>query len=165
MEKIDSFSIEKHEGPYEKWPLKSRLFFNGHDTGTRVPGFIIEGQYKCDEGYLLITSQDCPFEESNDFILIDTSFHPIAKKQLRAPYGSFLIHAHWPISKTEVRLRYHEKLFFTLSIQKKLALFGSNRKLGLQQFYDFEGDPHAVASIAKLQESLKKTSETLANSR
>lgn len=67
MQSITQFSLEKHDGPYESWPRLTRLFANGVDTGKKVPGFIIEAQYQCRDGYLLITSQDCLFEESNDF--------------------------------------------------------------------------------------------------
>jgi len=111
LKKIDTFSLEKHQGPYEQWPRRTRLYFRGRDTGTRITGFVIEAQYQCDEGYLLITSQDCPLEESNDFILLGPSFKELAHKGLAFPYDSFLLHAHWPVASHSIMLHYHEKLF------------------------------------------------------
>jgi hypothetical protein len=29
MKKIESFTLEKHEGAYELWPRRTRLFFDG----------------------------------------------------------------------------------------------------------------------------------------
>jgi hypothetical protein len=60
MRAIKSFTLEQHSGPYETWPGRTRLFVNGDDAGTKASGFIIEAQYECEQGYILITSQDCP---------------------------------------------------------------------------------------------------------
>ena len=46
MERINAFFLEKHEGPYEKWPRRTGLFFDGKFTGTKIPGFIVEAQYR-----------------------------------------------------------------------------------------------------------------------
>lgn len=159
MKKITSFSLEKHEGAYELWPRRTRLFFDGVDTGTKIPGFTIEAQYECDDGYLLITSQDCPFEESNDFMLLTPAFRLIAHKDLCEPYESFLLHAHWPISENSIRLHYFD-VFMTLSIQKSWSLFGRKNKLVLKKFRNFENDPQVTASLNDLKQSLKENSDS-----
>ena len=159
MKKIESFSLEKHEGTYELWPRRTRLFFDGVDTGTKIPGFIIEAQYKCDEGYLLITSQDCPFEESNVFILLTPSFHSIAYKGLCVAYESFLLDAHWPISESAIRLHYYENVFMTLSIHKSWSIFGRKNKLVLERFQSSEDDPQATAALNDLKQRLEEKSD------
>lgn len=160
MKKIGSFTLEKHEGVYEHWPRRTRLFFDGVDTGTKIPGFIIEAQYECDHGYLLITSQDCPFEESNDFTLLSPSFHSIAHNDLGAPYDSYLLHAHWPITENSIRLHYYENVFMTLSIQKSWSIFGRKSKLVLKRFRNPERDQQATASLNDLKKQLEESRES-----
>lgn len=63
MERIDLFTLEKHDGPYEFWRPTTELWLNGKPTGSRIPGYVIEAQYRCGTRYLLATSWDCPFEE------------------------------------------------------------------------------------------------------
>ena len=158
MEKIDAFSLEKHEGPYEKWPRKTRLYFDGRDTGTKIAGYVVEGQYRCNEGFLLITSQDCPFEESNDFILLGPTFRRLATNAVLRPYNSFLLHAHWPVSDSAVLLHYYDRLFFTLSIENRA--FGLGLRLGVTRFEgEPEKDPAASASILELEQRLEAIRE------
>jgi hypothetical protein len=156
MKQIKAFSLAKHEDPYEKWPRLTRLYFNGADTGSEIPGYIVEGQYRCSDGYLLITSHDCPFEESNDFLLLDDDFQILARNQLAVPYGAFLLNAHWPISSHSLRLHYYERLFFTLSVEKRTGLFRSRLRLVLKPFDEPENDAAASASIAELQHRLRE---------
>lgn len=160
MKKIESFTLEKHEGAYELWPRRTRLFFDGVYTGAKIPGFIIEAQYECDDGYLLITSQDCPFEESNDFILLSPSFHSIAHKDLGVPYDSYLLHAHWPITENSIRLHYYENVLMTLSIQKSWSIFGRKSQLALKRFRNPESDPQATASLNDLKQRLEENRES-----
>ena len=156
MEKIALLSLEKHQGPYELWPRLTRLYANGEDTQKKLPGFIIEAQYKCEEGYLVITSQDCPFEESNDFLLLNHAFEIVAKNGIGVPYSSFLINNHWPISEKAIRIHYDEELFYTLNIEK--ALFKRGPKLVAKRFKVFATDDQALASLADLRERLTKIS-------
>ena len=143
MEKITLLSLEKHQGLYESWARFSRLYANGVDTQKRVPGYVIEAQYKCEEGYLVITSQDCPFEESNDFLLLDHVFETVAKSGIGIPYSPFLVSDHWPISKKAIRIHFNEELFYTLSIEE--AWFKHKPKLVARRFSDFTTGPQALA--------------------
>ncbi len=161
MESVNAFSLEQHGGPYEKWPRRTRLFFNGQATGTAIFGFVIEGQYQCSEGYLLITSEDCPFEEANHFILLDSSFRPIAQKVLFAPYQTFLLYAHWAIAPNALRLHYYDGLFYTLSLRKPTGFLMRKFRLQLEQFCEPENDAEANASILELEQRLKSVAERL----
>jgi hypothetical protein len=142
---ISAFSLESHAGPYETWPRRTRLYFNGEFTGVSIPGFIIEAQYQLARGFLLITSQDCPFEESNDFLLLDSQFKQLAHNELLVPYGSFLLHAHWPESQNSWLLHYHESLIFRLSIQEWPLHLGL--RLILEEVPDADLDDRARQSI------------------
>jgi hypothetical protein len=161
MESIDAFSLEQHKEPYEKWPRRTRLFFEGQDVGTAISGFVIEGQYQCIEGYLLIASEDCPFEEANHFILLNPSFQPIAQKVLFAPYQTFLLYAHWAIAPNALRLHYYDGLFYTLSLRKPEGFLRRKFRLQLEQFCEPENDAEANASILDLEQRLKRVAERL----
>ncbi len=131
MEITTQFSLEKHDGPYEKWPLTSRLFVNGEDTRTKLPGFVIECAYTCSVGYLIITSWDCPYEEFNNFTLLNHAFESVAKTALGAMYDTYLLDAHMPISDHALGLTYYRDLHYTLSIEAGFS--GRKPKLTLQE--------------------------------
>jgi hypothetical protein len=118
MHLIEGFSLEQHAGPYEKWPALTRLYFHGADTGTRVRGYVVDGQYRCAQGYLLILSFDCMFEEANEFVLLGPTFKALARRMLGAPYSTFLIEAHWPVAADALMTRYGADLFYRVSIQR-----------------------------------------------
>jgi hypothetical protein len=149
MENISRFSFEKYEGAYEKRPLLSRLFVDGQDVQKKIHGFVIEAQYKCDDVYLVITSMDCPFEESSHFMLLDLNFNVVATANLIVPYCSFLIHRHWPISRNAIRIHYYYELFFSATICK-------TNRLVLARDEDISSDPQALDAIndQKLQKEI-----------
>ncbi|WP_150050272.1 MULTISPECIES: hypothetical protein [Methylomonas] len=155
MHPIDHFSLENHPGPYQTWPSTSRLYFAGLDTGVSLPGYFIEAQYQCDAGYLLITSYDCPFEESNEFLLLGTRFEALASKRLIVPNQSFLLNAHWPVSPTELALHYYEELFYRLTIVRLSNRPNAGYGLKLFKVEDVAGDVRALASLAALRQRLQ----------
>ncbi len=156
MELINTFSLARHAGEYNTWPLASRLLFEGRDTGTAIKGYAVEAQYRWSEGYLLVTSWDCPFEESNNFTLLGSNFRPLATHELGAMYASFLLIKHWPISAHELRLHYDEDIFYTLRIAEKAGLFRKRLSLELALFESPERDPQALASIQENEKRLQE---------
>ncbi len=147
IEKTAQFSLEQHNGAYETWPRLSRLFSNGADTHRSITGYQIEAQYTCDASYLLITSMDCMFEESNHFFLLDRQFNTIATKNLIPFYNTYLIMGHWPLADNAIRLHYHDDTFYTLSIKARAIWFGGNKRLELTPFEDFKSDAQCVQSM------------------
>lgn len=85
------FSLERHAGPYERWPSHSRLFVDGRATATRVAGYTLLHQYQLDDGYLLVTDHDCPFEEVTALTLLDEGFRVVAERKLGWMYNTFLL--------------------------------------------------------------------------
>lgn len=51
----------------------SRLLAGERDAG-RVEGVVLEAQFRCRAGNLVVTSDDSPFEEQVHFYLVDDSF-------------------------------------------------------------------------------------------
>jgi len=68
------------------------------------------------DNYLIITSQDCPFEESNDFILLNKKYKIIGKKSLCEAYNSFLLEKFKIISNTELKIKYNSERFISLNV-------------------------------------------------
>jgi hypothetical protein len=87
------FCLERHQGPYETWPLRSRLLDEGRPTRLSLPGYDLIRQYQIDAGYLLVTDYDCPFEESTNFLLLSDDLHPLSRRRLGAPYASLSLEA------------------------------------------------------------------------
>lgn len=149
------FSLARHEGPYENWPRKTRLFCEGLPTGTEVEGYVIEAQYRCAHGHLLITSFDCPFEESNSFTLLDARFQVLATARLLVPYGSFLLHAHWPLDDHTLQLHYEMRRFYRLRIRPPGGLLRRHHSLVLSRDeLAVSEDPRARTSVRELERRL-----------
>lgn len=89
MDTTNRFSLERHQGEYENWPLRTRLYVDGNPTKTHVPGYSPLHEYQTPSGYLLITDYDCPFEEATSFILLSHDFRLLSYRTLSVPYGSF----------------------------------------------------------------------------
>lgn len=66
-------------------------------------------------GYVLVTSFDCPYEESNAFVLLDRLMQIVATKLLFAPCLLYLLYAHWPISAHAVILHFVGDFFLTVT--------------------------------------------------
>ncbi len=156
MQAIDRYRLETHNGPYASWPSTSHLIVDGRLTTQRAPGYVIEAQYRTPHGDVLITSYDCPFEESNAFVLLDAQHRCVAKKSLGGWYASFLLHAHWPINASTLVLHYAEALFFTLSVLPPWPCIGRAPRLRLRRVAHWQGDERMRASHRALQQTLDR---------
>ena len=65
----------------------SRLVSDGQATSVHVPGIALLDQFETSAGYLLVTDQDCPFEETFHFILLDRDLHIRARRSLGATFS------------------------------------------------------------------------------
>ena len=91
MSAISRFSLETHSGPYDKWPLKSRLICDGELTGTQLAGYALLYQFETPAGYFLVHDWDCPFEEMTHFTLLDRRLRVLSSRAMGAPYASWLL--------------------------------------------------------------------------
>src|SRR5262249_4882500 len=109
MNAITRFTLEQHDGPYETWPLRSRLFLDGEPTGLLLPGYTLLHQFETPEGYLLVTDYDCPFEEITNFILVSKRLRVLSCRWLGAMYQSYLLErVEWIDERTFIAVIYHE---------------------------------------------------------
>lgn len=117
MKVIEQFSLETHEGPYENWPSRTRLFENGKEIGIRIPGYNLLHQFELKEYYLLITDDDCPFEEGTNFILISKTKKLLAFQILFVPYGSVILeNVEW-VDEQRLRVEFYENDYWMLTIR------------------------------------------------
>ena len=68
---LDALPVTPGREAYED--RRSRLLRQGEDTGTVVPGIVLEAQIALDRGWLLFTSHGVPFEEGLDITLLDAA--------------------------------------------------------------------------------------------
>ena len=129
MQEIERFSLETHTGPYESWPLVSELMDDGVPTGCRIPGYVIERQYACGQNFLLITSYDCPFEEAQNFLLLDSAFQIIAKKFLGVAYDTYRLIDARPIADDVIEIVFDGDDRWRLQIRDRSRLFFPRLKL------------------------------------
>lgn len=162
MHPISRYALETHSGPYESWPLTSRLSIDGALSEVRVPGYVIEAQYDSPLGALLVTSYDCPFEESSSFVLLDASHRCLVIRHLGVPYSSFLLHEHWVVDAHTIALHYHESLFYTLRIVAPGWLIRRPR-LQLRNCIAWRNDARMVSAYEKLQADLRAIAASTAS--
>jgi hypothetical protein len=91
MKPINRFTLQKHDGPYEKWPLRSRLFLDGNPTEISLPGYTLLHQFETPGGYILVTDYDCPFEEITNFALVSKQLRVQSCRWLGWMYETFLL--------------------------------------------------------------------------
>lgn len=167
MQPITAFSLltARTDG-LELNPLKMPLYFNGQHTHTFIAGLVIEGQYRCvlpnkTSGYLVITSFDCPFEESTEFSLLDEAFKLIATTSLAQMYDSFLLHSHWPIADNRLRLHYYGQFVLDLVITAGSSWLTARPKLKLIEVVNPQSDPQTAAAMAELAQRLAAIEKSL----
>jgi hypothetical protein len=124
MKKLNIFELSKHDGPHESWPMDTELIKNGISTGKKIPGYIIEAQYEHVYGFLLVTSWDCPFEESQSFLLLSHELDLVFEETIGAAYASVWIEGHEPINEHAVMFHCGSNLdiFVTVESANKLRL-------------------------------------------
>lgn len=91
MKPINRFTLEKHDGPYDKWPLRSRLSLDGKPTDISLPGYTLLQQFETSSGYILVTDYDCPYEEITNFALISKQLRLQSCRWLGWMYETFLL--------------------------------------------------------------------------
>jgi hypothetical protein len=91
MKPINRFTLEKHDGPYEKWPVRSRVFLDGKPTDISLPGYRLLHQFETSSGYILVTDYDCPYEEITNFALVSRQLRLQSCRWLGWMYETFLL--------------------------------------------------------------------------
>ena len=102
MQRLNVFELAKHEGPYESWPQTTELIQDGVPTGKRIPGYIIEAQYAHTNGFVLVTSWDCPYEEAQSFLLLSNELDLLFEETIGGAYASVWMEGHEPVNEQAV---------------------------------------------------------------
>lgn len=163
MQAIDDYRLEAHDGPYAQWPSTSRLWFRGAFTGTRVPGYRIEAQYRSPAGVLLITSFDCPYEEANIFVLLDDAHRVLARAALQTAFASHLLNAHWPTGPQSLALFYDRDRFMTLTLEPRSGWRRGRVQLTLREVLHWQHDVRMRDAHAQHHAQLQRIAQGLAD--
>jgi hypothetical protein len=130
MKKTNRFQLQKHRGPYELWPLRSRLLDEGEKTKTKLPGYDLLIALELEDGrFLMIMDYDCPFEELATAVLLDSNLKILGKK--RFPGGPMINPAEFVVeSESSVIIEtYGVEEKFRVQIRDKKWFFQSPIKI------------------------------------
>jgi hypothetical protein len=117
MQTTTCFSLERHEGPYETWPLRTRLLIDGVPSATRVPGYALLHQFATPGGYVLVTDCECPFEEATSCVLLDKKSQLLSSRTLSIPYGSYQLETIEWLDDHNARLTFRDHDHWLLTIR------------------------------------------------
>lgn len=101
VQPLTCFSLERHDGPYASWPLRSRLLRDGKPLPAALGGYVIERQFQVPAGYLLVTSCECMFEERTTFYLLDAGYRILSRLSCFTAYATWLLEAMEPLGERE----------------------------------------------------------------
>jgi len=68
-------------------PTTRRVLFEGHPLATELAGSLLEAQYRCHTGYLLLLTDDSPYEEVLHVYLISRELRLLEQVDVGAPYA------------------------------------------------------------------------------
>lgn len=83
MERIELFGLDPD--PNEDAP-RSRLVFRGELTPQRVAGVTLEAQFRINDKYLLLVTEDVPYEEALHVYLLDDRLRILDELELSNTY-------------------------------------------------------------------------------
>jgi hypothetical protein len=118
MHPINRFSLEKHAGPYETWPLRSKLYLDNEFTGSCVSGYSLLHQFKTANSYVLILDDDCPFEERTTIVLLNNKLRIMSQRSFFAPYESYLLDDVTCLDKKRIVLTFYKNYHKLITIQR-----------------------------------------------
>lgn len=88
MESITEFSLKPIAGPL----AQSTLLWRGTPVGLVVDGLELEQQFCLETGYLLLLTENCPYEEGLHIYLLDAHRRARDAVELGAPYAPARLH-------------------------------------------------------------------------
>lgn len=75
----------EHETP------KSRVFFDDRPLDLVIAGIVLEGQFRCRHGYLLLTTEDVPYEEGLHMTLVDPAWQVLDQLEASLPFNPGIV--------------------------------------------------------------------------
>lgn len=124
MNIIDEFSLQEHEGEYEKRPLKSLLYYCGESLEVKVAGYVIEKQFELQDYFLLLISWDCPFEEGCEIIVLNKLKKVVGSYSFTPFSNNYNLSGFSQLSKNHYKLTFNgaDSVAVTINYPKKSIL-------------------------------------------
>jgi hypothetical protein len=92
MTVIDKFSLQRNAfGGSDDSPPRASVLHEGRNTGLTIDGAILEAQYALDDSYLLLVTDDSPYEETLHVYLMNSEFEMIDSVHLGYAYTSGIL--------------------------------------------------------------------------
>jgi hypothetical protein len=104
VQPCQSFALKA--SPDKTGSPQSELLEDGTATITRVPGIILEAQYKCGDRYLLFTTENIPYEEALHILLLDQRLRRLDDVELSHPFAGGILADLQPAGETQVRFSF-----------------------------------------------------------
>lgn len=86
MKRVDKFALEPRDPVLDRDATTTMLLVDGKPAGISLEGLQLVDQFETENGYLLVTDYNDPWEELTVVTLLDAGLNQVAKKQL----GKFL---------------------------------------------------------------------------
>ena len=82
MRRVDKFALEPRDPGRDRDATTTMLLVGGRPTGITLEGLQLVDQFETDNGYLLVTDYNDPWEELTVVTLLDADLKQVAKKRL-----------------------------------------------------------------------------------
>jgi hypothetical protein len=86
VKRVDKFALEPRDPVRDRDATTTMLLVDGKPAGISLEGLQLVDQFETENGYLLVTDYNDPWEELTVVTLLDAGLNQVAKKQL----GKFL---------------------------------------------------------------------------
>lgn len=124
------FSFEAPANGPDYSALRSPLLHKGEDTGVEIQGIVLDHQFCLPDGFLLLSSWDCPFEEACEVSLLSPEMKLISHKSIGAMYSSYELDSIESVGENAFRLQFTHGATYSLAVRTKKRLpFGSRLAL------------------------------------
>ena len=80
--------------------------------------------------------------------MLNNKFEVIAKNELWALFGTYLLSAHWPIDKNTLRLHYCGENFYDMTVIK-CSKSANSVSIDLKEFSEYKSDKKSMESIER----------------
>lgn len=118
MQAISNFSLAKHQGDYQSWPLSSELLLDGEATGLKLPGYALLHQYKSAAGeYFFVTDWDCPYEELTHFMLVSKDYKVLSSRKFGRNYCPYFLCEFRQMDETNFLARFNGDIELQIKIR------------------------------------------------
>lgn len=130
IDQFQDFSLRTPANGPDYSALNSSLLYKGQETGVDVQGIVLDHQFSLSDGYVLVTSWDCPFEEGYEVSLLNREMKLVSHKSIGPIYSSYQLDSMEVVGKSAFRLLFTNGEVYNLVVRaKQIFPFGSRLSL------------------------------------